>query len=156
MKKNIENEFVSLVRQNERIIYKVCSLYASPQSPVEDLYQEIVINLWRAWPRFRNESAFSTWIYRIAINTCISFMRKENKRPRNVPLTEIPDSPADGTDEQMATMYRFIGMLNKMDKAVILLYLEDKSYQEIAEITGLTPGNVAVRLNRIKNRMKTS
>lgn len=155
MGKNVEKEFIELIRQNERVIYKVCSFYASPQAPADDLYQETVVNLWRAWPRFRAEAAVSTWIYRVALNTCISYMRREKKHPRGVPVPDVPEPPDDGGDERLATLYRLIGMLNKMDKAVVLLYLEGSSNAEIATITGLSPGNVAVRLTRIRDKMKT-
>ena len=151
-----EQEFIDIVRCNEKVIYKVCSFYVSPKAPMEDLYQEVVVNLWRAWSRFRGESSPSTWIYRVALNTCISYIRKENKTGRNVPIFEMTELQADTEAEsRIAVLYKMINNLNKIEKAVILLYLEDKSYQEIAEITGLTAGNVGVRLNRIKSKMKS-
>ncbi len=158
MKKTNEEEFVALVRTNERIIYKVCSFYVSSKVPAEDLYQEVVANLWRGYPGFRGESASSTWIYRIALNTCVSYMRRERKErhtPAAVESTVSTLHEPDGNEDRIALLYRIISTLNAIDKAVILLWLEDKSYFEIAEITGLTATNVGVRLNRIKNRLKT-
>ncbi len=153
-----EEEFVALVRANERIIYKVCSFYVSPKVPMEDLYQEIVANLWRGYSGFRGESTPSTWIYRIALNTCVSYMRRERRSGASVTATEPlfePSAEADRSEERIALLYKLIATLNAIDKAVILLWLEDKSYAEIAEITGLSLANVGVRLNRIKNRLKS-
>ena len=118
-----EQEFVALIKEYERVIYKVCYLYATPNAPLNDLYQEVVLNLWKAFPKFRRECKLSTWIYRISLNTCISFMRKEKR-------------------------------LGQLEKSIILLYLEEKSYEEISEITGLTVTNVATKLNRIKEKLR--
>ena len=153
-----EEEFVALVRANERRIYKVCSFYVSPNVPMEDLYQEVVANLWRGYSGFRGESTPSTWIYRIALNTCVSHMRRERRSEASYPATGPlfePPAEADGSEDRIALLYRLIATLNAIDKAVILLWLEEKSYAEIAEITGLTSTNVGVRLNRIKNRLKS-
>ena len=153
-----EEEFVALVRANERIIYKVCSFYLSPNVTAEDLYQEVVANLWRGYSGFRGESAPSTWIYRIALNTCVSYMRRERRRMLPVAAEATIEAPfePDGTEDRVAILYRLISTLGAIDKAVILLWLEEKSYAEIAEITGLTSTNVGVRLTRIKNRLKSN
>lgn len=150
-----EQEFIAFVLANERIIYKVCSFYASPRASIEDLYQDTVVNLWRSYPKFRHESKISTWIYRIALNTCISNVRKESRRPQNVPIKDVVDDAETDTEDKIAELYALINTLGDMDRAVVLLYLEDRPHQEIAEITGLSAGNVAVRLNRIKNKLKT-
>ncbi len=157
MEKRNEEEFVALVKANERVIYKVCSFYVSPKVAVEDLYQEVVANLWRGYSCFKAESAPSTWIYRIALNTCVSYIRKELRAQRQW-AAEPGETPShtDGGDDRVAILYRLIATLNAIDKAVILLWLEDKSYAEIAEITGLTSTNVGVRLNRIKNNLKSN
>ena len=154
-----EEEFVDLVRANERVIYKVCSFYVSPKVSAEDLYQEVVANLWRGYSGFRGESAPSTWIYRIALNTCVSYIRRERKWRSPVVAETIFEASreTDGEGEdRVALLYRIIATLNALDKAVILLWLEEKNYAEIAEITGLTSTNVGVRLNRIKNRLKSN
>jgi RNA polymerase sigma-70 factor (ECF subfamily) len=151
-----EEEFIALVTANERIIYKVCSFYVSPGVSAEDLRQEMIANLWRGYSRFRGESAPSTWIYRIALNTCVSCIRKENRHERAAETHEMPESAAEeGNEDRIALLYRLIATLGAIDKAVILLWLEEKSYAEIAEITGLSHANVGVRLNRIKNRLKS-
>ena len=143
---NAEQEFVSVVREYERVIYKVCYLYTTPNATLNDLYQEVVLNLWKAFPKFRRECKISTWIYRIALNTCISFIRKEKNIPEIVTLNQ----EADRTEE----LYRMINRLGQLEKSIILLYLEEKSYEEIAEITGLTLTNVATKLSRIKDKLK--
>lgn len=153
-----EQDFVRLIRENERIIYKVCSLYVSETFGLADLYQEIVLNLWRGFPKFRNESAPGTWIYRIALNTCISGMRKAKKHPKSdYPVEELSDwliEQENSLDENIREMYRMINQLKILEKVVVLLYLEEKSYQEIADITGLTLSNVATKLKRAKEKLR--
>lgn len=151
-----EQEFVTLIQEYERVIYKVCYLYTTPHATLNDLYQEVVINLWKAYPKFRNECKISTWIYRIALNTCISFIRKEKNIPEIVTLSQIADriDEADETQDMLKRMYGMINRLGQLEKSIILLYLEDKSYEEIAEITGLTQTNVATKLSRIKDKLR--
>lgn len=151
-----EQEFVTLIQEYERVIYKVCYLYTTPHATLNDLYQEVVINLWKAYPKFRNECKISTWIYRIALNTCISFIRKEKNIPEIVTLSQIADriDEADETQAMLKRMYSMINRLGQLEKSIILLYLEDKSYEEIAEITGLTQTNVATKLSRIKDKLR--
>jgi len=154
-KSELEKKFIGIVKQNERVIYKVCSFYASDEEPLTDLYQDTVCNLWTAYPKFRGECSISTWIYRIALNTCISYFRKKNRSPRNVDLSDLQDAfiqPEEMTGE-IKEMYRLIRQLKNLERAIILLYLEEKSYQEIAEITGLSLSNVAVKLKRIKEKL---
>ncbi len=153
---NTEQEFVSVVKEYERVIYKVCYLYTTPNATLNDLYQEVVLNLWKAFPKFRKECKISTWIYRIALNTCISFIRKEKNIPEIVSLTYETDrvEESDETQEMLRQLYRMINRLGQLEKSIILLYLEDKSYEEIAEITGLTVTNVATKLSRIKDKLR--
>ena len=153
---NIEKAFVELIEQNERLIYKVCSVYISDEFPLADLYQEVVYNLWKSFPKFRNECLLSTWMYRIALNTCITGMRKELRRPKLVPILELKEHlvEPESMTENIKEMYKLIHQLQTLERAIILLYLEEKSYQEIAHITGLTVNNVAVKLNRIKEKLK--
>ena len=139
------------------MIYKVCYIYSKDKDNLNDLYQESVLNLWRSYPRFRNECKVSTWIYRIALNTCISFYRKEKNVPEIVSLTKDTDWAIEAHDpinEMLKQLYQMINQLGQLDKSIILLYLEDKSYEEIAEITGLTVTNVATKLSRIKDKLK--
>ncbi|MDR0896153.1 MAG: sigma-70 family RNA polymerase sigma factor [Prevotellaceae bacterium] len=152
----LEQEFLTVIQEYERVIYKVCYLYTTPNATLNDLYQDVVLNLWRAYPKFRRECKVSTWIYRIALNTCISFLRKEKNLPEVVSLnwdidrTEEPDE----TQVMLKQLYQLINRLGQLDKSIILLYLEEKNYEEIAEITGLTLTNVATRISRIKVKLK--
>ena len=154
---SVEQEFLSVIREYERVIYKVCYLYTTPNATLNDLYQDVVLNLWRAYPKFRRECKISTWIYRIALNTCISFIRKEKNVPEFVPLSREADWMTEDNDplqEMLRQLYRMINQLGQLDKSIILLYLEEKSYEEMAEITGLTVTNVATKLSRIKDKLK--
>jgi RNA polymerase sigma factor, sigma-70 family len=155
--KNLEQEFTACIKEYERVIYKVCYLYATKSAPLNDLYQEAVLNIWRAFPKFRHECKISTWIYRITLNTCISFIRKEKSIPEIVTLTQEAEwltEEEDNFREMLAELYRLINCLGQLDKSIILLYLEDKDYAEIAEITGLTVTNVATKLSRIKDKLR--
>lgn len=152
-----EKIFIDLVTQNQQIIYKVCYFYTSDDFTLDELYQETIINLWKAYPMFRRESKVSTWIYRIAMNTCISYMRKSSSKPNTIPIsTYIADNTPDNdtSNKYLHELYRMINQLGKLEKALILLYLEDKKHQEISEILGISKNNVAVRLNRIKDKLK--
>ena len=153
---NAEQEFLDMVRAYERVIYKVCYLYTTPRTTLNDLYQDVVLNLWKAFPKFRHECKMSTWVYRIALNTCISFIRKEKNIPEIVTLTQEADrsEEEDETEAMLRQLYRMINRLGELDKSITLLYLEEKSYEEIAEITGLTVTNVATRLSRIKEKLR--
>lgn len=148
-----DQQFLNIIKENEGIVYKIASFYASVEYSVGDLYQEIILNLWKAFPSFRGESKYSTWIYRIALNTCISYLRKKIIKTDYIDIHfEIPEE--QGTNEQLQELYILINKLGDMEKALVLLYLEDKSYKEIALITGITVTNVATRLNRIKLKLK--
>lgn len=155
-KVSLDDEFVKLIQDNEKIIFKVCSMYVTDENPVADLYQEVVYNLWKSFAGFRNESAPSTWIYRVALNTCITGLRKYMKRPQHVSLSALSAHliVADELDDAIREMYRLIRHLSSLEKAIVMLYLDEHSYQEIADITGLTPTNVGVRLVRIKEKLK--
>jgi len=155
-KSNLEQKFISLIKQYERVIYNVCTFYMSEISPLEDLYQEIMLNLWKAFPNFRNESQTSTWIYRIALNTCISDLRRNAKLRKNVPLSfsEHIIFEQNTQSGEIRELYSLIYKLNKIERSIILLWLEEKSYQEIADITGFSVANVATRLKRTKEKLK--
>lgn len=154
--KEQEQEFVSLIEEHKRIIYKVCCIYATDKEHLSDLYQETVMNLWGAYPKFRGESAVSTWIYRISLNTCISFLRKSGRRVVSIPLPVNLEAIAEEDDKvsRLRELYRMINLLGKLERALILLWLEERSYQEIADIIGISKQNVGVRLNRIKEKLK--
>lgn len=153
-----EKEFVALIENYQRVIYKVCYIYSGDNEPLSDLYQEVVVNLWKSFPSFRNDCRVSTWVYRIALNTCISFFRKVRSSPAMVSLTAATDveqiADKESQTARIRELYSLINRLGGLEKAVILLYLEEKSYREIADITGLSQTNVATKLNRIKEKLK--
>lgn len=148
--------FLRVIEEHKRIIYKVCFVYAKDEDTINDLYQEVALNLWKALPRFRNESKLSTWVYRIALNTCLSYLRLSKRQPQTVPL--LLSMSGIFTDEQdkenLKELYRLIGRLGEMERAVILLWLDEKSYKEISEILGISPSVVGVRINRIKAKLR--
>ncbi len=150
----VDKEFVEMIRQNEGVIYKIASFYANVEHPLEDLYQEIVLNLWKGYSSFRGDSKYSTWIYRIALNTCVSFFRR--KKVSTHYMENLPEigEVIDNKDEKIKELYRLINKLGNIEKALVLLYLEDKSYKEISDITGISVTNVATKLNRIKNKLQ--
>lgn len=153
--KSVERNFIKIIKENRRVIYKVCSFYVSKEFPMEDLYQEVVYNLWVGFPKFRKECNISTWIYRIAINTCISHIRRANKLPTSsIPVSSLSEwiIPPEDLSEEINEMYRLINKLTTLDKTIILLWLEEKSYKEIAEITGISLSNVGSRLKRAKEK----
>ena len=152
-----EKEFIHLLNQHQKIIYKVCNLYMDLHSDREDLFQEITLQAWKAYGNFRGDAKFSTWLYRVALNTAITFFRKDKKKPDIYSTDTMPEKVEENTDpveEQVKAMYAAIGELSKIDKALVMLYLEDYSYQEIGEMMGITANNVAVKMNRIKVRLK--
>lgn len=152
--KDIEKEFVDIVEQNQRLIYKVCYIYTDNNDTLNDLYQDVMVNLWRGFTKFKGNSNISTWIYRIALNTCISYYRKERVKPGSVPISSNLNLYYDSLDnESISMMYSMIEALNPLVKAIILLYLEDKTYDEIAEIIGISKSNAGVRLLRIKEKL---
>ena len=154
-----ETEFVALLDEHQNIIHKICRLYTNNEVEHEDLFQEISIQLWRSYKRFEGKSKFSTWMYRVGLNTAITLYRKEKKRlntqPLNEQFTAIAQEEYNGLeDEQLEWLYQKIKHFSEIDKALVLLYLEDKRYDEIAETLGISAGNARVKMNRIKERLK--
>ena len=155
----VEQQFIELVNQNQGIVIKVCKLYCSDREMQRDLYQEVVLQLWKAFPKFRAEAKPSTWIYQIALNTVISDYRRNKKVGQKVELDEvffeIPDDDTNAEQqEQIDWLNKAINVLNDTEKAILMLYLEDKTHDEIAEIIGISNGNVRVKLHRIQERLK--
>jgi RNA polymerase sigma-70 factor (ECF subfamily) len=155
----MEKDFNQLINTNRGLIYKVCNLYCHNDDDKKDLFQEIVLQLWISYPNFRSESKSTTWLYRVALNTAISNFRKESRKPQksciSISELQIPDmSLHSGENDNLGLLQQAIEKLSEIEKAVIMLYLEDKSYDEIAEIIGITHSNVGVRLNRIKNKLE--
>lgn len=150
--------FTQLVQQYERLVYKVCNVYVPDAEDAKDLFQEIVVQAWLAYPRFRHDAHASTWLYRIALNTAISHRRKSG-RAIFVELPSFLDQYADepatqAYAEEYKLLRQMITELPPLDKALVLLYLEDRSYQEMAEILGITASNAGTRLGRIKERLR--
>jgi len=152
-----ESRFMSIVNDNRRMLCKVCYMYADDDEHFKDLYQEVLANLWQGMDSFRGDSRLSTWLYRTAINTCVTYFRHNGKHDRGkVGLETLADAAGDD-GERMADlrqMYRLIAGLDKMDKALILMWLDEKSYDEIAGVTGMSRNTVATRLHRIKLRLR--
>jgi RNA polymerase sigma-70 factor (ECF subfamily) len=153
---SVESEFIGLLKEHQKIIYKVCNLYMQSHADKDDLFQEITLQAWKAYANFRGDSKFSTWLYRVALNTAITFYRKEKKNivfnVETVP--ELSENIIDHVEEKTKAMYLAIGELSKIDKAIVMLYLEDYTYTQISEIIGITPNNIAVKMNRIKIKLK--
>ncbi|MEO5721749.1 MAG: sigma-70 family RNA polymerase sigma factor [Chthoniobacterales bacterium] len=153
--------FVDLLDQHAGIIRKVAAGYSSSAADRHDLMQEITLQLWRAYPRYSPERPFATWMYRIALNVAISFLRK-NTRPgrQTVPLEDVrteiaAESSGDTeTDERVALLQKIIATLDPLNRALLLLFLDDHSYREIAAILSITETNVATKLNRLKQRLR--
>lgn len=153
----MDETFIDILNNHRGLIYKVCNLYCRDKDDREDLFQEIVLQIWKSFKGFRGESSISTWMYRIALNTAITHLRKE-KRSVNDSVSlqgiEIPDmNDSDEKEEQFTQLFAAIEKLDKIEKSVVLLYLEGKSYDEISEVTGLSKSNVGVKLNRIKTKL---
>lgn len=155
----MEREFLEIIKNNQGIIHKVCNVYCDDQDDRDDLFQEIVAQLWKSFPSFRKESKFSTWMYRVALNTAITSFKKTKRRPDQSRLTyenfQIKDVNYDTeTEDYIKQLHRAVAQLTGVEKSIILLFLEDKKYEEIAEITGITQNYVRVKMNRIKKKLK--
>ena len=152
-----KKEFIEIIRANEGLIHKVTKVYSNSKEDAQDLYQEIVYQLWKSFSSFRNESKISTWMYRIALNTSIAHLNREKRKRNHVPIDELLLNKTDTTDtlmdERSEVVFALIKKLNDIEKGVILLYLEGKTYAEIASITGFTSSNVGTRLGRIKQKI---
>lgn len=153
---NLEKEFENVVKQYKANLYMICYMYAKDVAEANDFFQETLINLWQGFSKFRGESNINTWLSRICINTCISSLRKKKKHSVVVPLTidmEIMEENNE-SGKQLTQMYRLINKLGVLDKALILLWLDNMSYADIAGMMGLTVSNVSVKLMRIKDKLK--
>jgi len=150
---------MQLIGQNKGILFKICRIYLDDADDRDDLLQEMILQLWKGFDSFKGESKFSSWMYRVALNTAIVFFKKQKRRPdsEQLPLNfEQPEEQSNGSEkeEQLTLFYKAIQELNKVEKALIFLYMENQSHDEIAANLGITTINVRVRLNRIKNRLK--
>lgn len=160
MQENLEAKFLSDFEKNQNIVHKICRMYTTNREAHNDLFQEITIQLWRNFSKFRGEAKFSTWMYRVALNTAISIYRKSIRRVQTINISDfeykIKSVDYDDTEElQLNALYRAIQQLNDIEKALIFLYLEDKPYKEISETLGISNGNARVKMNRAKEKLKT-
>ncbi|PWN67518.1 RNA polymerase sigma factor [Chryseobacterium oncorhynchi] len=156
---SLEQEFIQKIKKHKGIIFKISKMYMSEKDDQDDLFQEITYQIWKAYPSFKGQSEFSTWLYRIALNTAIIFLKTDKRRSfiANEDLSNYVISQEDydyGKEERLAEMYKAIHELNPIDKAFIFYYLEDFSGKQIAEEIGISEGNVRVKMNRAKNKLK--
>jgi len=159
LKVNLEQKFVQELEANQNIVHKICRAYTNNADDHKDLFQEISIQLWKAYGKFRGDSKFSTWMYRVALNTAISLYRKSKRKIQTGQLydnlKELAEHEYDDTTErQLASLYEAIYKLNDIEKALALLYLEDKSYKEISGCLGISEVNARVKMNRTKTKLK--
>ncbi len=150
-------EFTSFVKEHSRIINKICWAYSTPKVPYEDLRQEILTNLWLGLEQFRGASKLSTWVYRVAVNSALMAIRnykpKVETQPFEITAGDISSESEDNVAAQLAALHELINQLLPIEKAIILLWLDEYSYEEIADIIGIERGNVATKLHRIKNKL---
>lgn len=154
-------KFTNLIQSHIRIIYKIVNSYCKIEDDKKDLEQEIILQLWMSFDRYNNEYKFSTWMYRVALNTAISFYRKSSKHKEryydhdytSIIIVEEEEKQSE-KEVQLKLLQKFINELDDLNKAIMLLYLEEKSHQEIAEIIGISKSNVGTKVNRIKTKLK--
>lgn len=155
----VQKDFLEIIDANKRIIFKICNSYCRNAVDREDLAQEIIFQLWKSWDRYDSNFKLSTWMYRIALNVAISFYLKEGKSTETVlmgdQLIEVAEEKLEeGLEKNLSALQQFINELKPLDKALIILYLEEKSHKEIADIMGITTTNVATKVGRIKDQLK--
>lgn len=154
---NLEKEFTQIVREHKDTIYMVCYMFSKDSEQVQDLYQECLINIWKSMSSFEGRSNLRTWIWRVSLNTCISVDRQKRRRGESVPLDMNIDlyNDTDRDTKQIQMLHDRISKLGPFDRAIIMLWLENMSYEEIGAIVGISTKNVSVRLYRIKEQLKT-
>lgn len=160
MKKELEHSFVSNLEKHQNIVHKICRIYTNDQDSHNDLFQEITIQLWKAYPKFRGDSKFSTWMYRVALNTAITLYRKSSRSIKTHDIDQVSFMISsteydDQSEQQLKLMYGAVKQLNDIDKALVFLYLEDQSYREISDTLGISEVNARVKMNRIKTKLKS-
>ena len=153
-----EEKFINLINQHQGLIHKICLMYENDPEVRNDLFQEIVLQLWKSFPSFRGEAKITTWMYRIALNTAISGFRKQTRHVKTEDLRElhlnISDSGVDEFEENFQRLQTAIRQLSEIERAMIMMALEEVPYEEIAETIGITQNNVRVRMNRIREKLR--
>ena len=154
----LEQNFSQTVREQKSTIYTVCYMFSKDADEVNDLFQEVLINLWKGFESFEGRSDIRTWVYRVALNTCISLDRKKKRRQQAERLTMDINLFEDRDEDtrQVALLHKRISLLQPFDRAIVLLWLENLSYEEIGQIVGISAKNVSVRLYRIREQLKQS
>ena len=159
MQIQLEKNFLNDFEKNQNIVHKICRIYTTNQDQHNDLFQEITIQIWKNYSKFRGESKFSTWMYRVSLNTAITLYRKSSRSIKTQDFSEVSfkikaEDYDDTKDEQLKALYDGIRELNDIEKALIFLYLEDKPYKEIAKTLGISEGNARVKMNRSKEKLR--
>jgi RNA polymerase sigma-70 factor (ECF subfamily) len=153
-----EEKFIRIIKENEAVIFKITTLYTDNRDDQKDLYQDVVYQLWKSFDSFRAESKISTWMYRIAMNTALTRLKKSKRMGNSVSMDKVVMQQTENYDpefeEKLKQLYAHIKQLNILEKGLMLLLLEGKKYEEIAKITGLSPSNVGTRISRIKQKLK--
>jgi RNA polymerase sigma-70 factor (ECF subfamily) len=157
--RGLNDTFHQIIEQHKGILFKIAKTYCQNEEDRQDLLQEMMIQIWKSLHKYNNTFAITTWLYRICLNVAISFYRKsETRKHLNIPLVEelisISNEENNEKQEQISLLEKFISELNDLDKALILLYLEDKNHTEISDIMGLSVSNVGTKLGRIKEKLK--
>lgn len=152
MSKPQEEEFAELIQEHSGILFKVIHLYVDHEEDRRDLYQEILIQVWKSFKRFKGQSKFSTWLYRVALNTTLTFQKKEQKR-RNLPAPDMEVIPDEGGSDMKDMLYRLVKQLTEIDRMIMTLHLDSYSNKEIAAITGMTTNHINVKLHRLKGQI---
>ena len=151
--------FIKAIQENEALIYKVAAFYTNNKDDRDDVVQEIIYNLWKSFESFKQNSCLSTWMYQVAMNVAIFHLKRSKKSVTTIPIDlahlNSPESISDNVEEKIKILQEQIKDLNLLDKGIVMLYLESKSHEEIAQITGISKTNVGTRLSRIKEKLKT-
>jgi len=155
-----EDKFIQIIKMHEGLIFKITTIYTDNKTDQEDLYQDIVYQLWKSFDTFRNEAKISTWMYRVALNTALTKIKRNKRKGYSVSIEQVVLKQTENYDreyeQRLKVLYRHIDRLNVLEKGVMLLLLEGKKYGEIAEITGLSSSNVGTRISRIKQKLKSN
>ncbi|MBP6025141.1 RNA polymerase sigma factor [Ferruginibacter sp.] len=151
--------FIAAIQENEGLIYKVATFYTNNKDDRDDVVQEIIYSLWKSFDSFKQNSSLSTWMYQVAMNVAVFHLKRSKKAVTTIPidtdLLNSPESIADNAEEKLKILQAHIRDLNLLDKGIVMLYLESKSHEEIAQIIGISKTNVGTRLSRIKEKLKT-
>jgi RNA polymerase sigma-70 factor, ECF subfamily len=153
----LEKEFIELINKHQGILHKICNIYFYRNPYKEDYYQEMLIRLWKSYPGFKKQSAFSTWLYQVALNTAMDIIRKQSIYPKHIELSKneynITEDENSIESDKRDKLYQTINYLSDVEKAIIILYLEEYDYKEIAEIIGISQNNTGVKIKRIKDQL---